>query len=81
MISPYFLAKKQRRCHDGASLNKMIIVVNIIIINVICILGRFRIRPTLGQLCPRRMPPSIVNNDGGSQLQRNHRDITGQTGL
>lgn len=40
---------------------------------------RFRIRPTLGQLCPRRMPPSIVNNDGGSQLQRNHRDITGQT--
>ncbi|XP_015763534.1 PREDICTED: spermatogenesis-associated protein 4-like [Acropora digitifera] len=40
---------------------------------------RFRIRPTLGQLCPRRMPPSIVNNDEGSQLQRNHRDITGKT--
>ncbi|KAJ7371857.1 spermatogenesis-associated protein 4 [Desmophyllum pertusum] len=35
---------------------------------------RFGIRPTLGQLCPRKVPPPNYNES----LQRHQRDITGQ---
>ncbi|XP_068702366.1 spermatogenesis-associated protein 4-like isoform X2 [Montipora foliosa] len=41
---------------------------------------RFGIRPTLGQLCPRRVPPSNYSEEG-SQFQRHYRDVTEQKEL
>ena len=43
---------------------------------VISIPGRFGIRPTLGQLCPRKVPPPNYSES----LQRNQRDTAGQNG-